>query len=158
MKILFLLSLFSFSVFPWTDEAMIAKPQANYLYGVFDGRTPCDKLANQLNEKVVDACIKIKWRLSLYKDSATGEPSNYELLGFMYKKGNPRIGKWHILKGSFADADAIIYRLDREGEAPLLLQKGNENVLFFLDAQKKLLVGNRDFSYTLNRKKSLIYK
>lgn len=30
--------------------------------------------------------------------------------------------------------------------------KGDDNVLFFLDKDRNLLVGNSDFSYTLNRK------
>jgi hypothetical protein len=36
-------------------------------------------------------------------------------------------------------------------ERALLLFKGDDNVLFFLDGQQRLLIGNADFSYTLNR-------
>jgi len=128
---------------------------AGNIVGVFDGRTPCRDLATQLNEKVTTECIKIKWRLTLYKDPVTGNPASYELLGFAYRKGNPRIGKWHIIKGTHANPEAIVYQLDQPGKEPLFLQKGDDNVLFFLDQEKKLMVGNRDFSYTLNRKKGL---
>jgi hypothetical protein len=34
----------------------------------------------------------------------------------------------------------------------LSLLAADENVLFFLDKNQKLYVGNEDFSYTLNRK------
>lgn len=123
----------------------------NSLYGVFDGRTPCRDLANQLNEKVQAECIKIKWRLKLYIDSITGNASTYELLGFVYKKGNPRLGRWQITKGTKANPEAIIFQLDQEGREPLFVQKGDDNILFFLDKNKNLMVGNIDFSYTLNR-------
>jgi hypothetical protein len=47
--------------------------------------------------------------------------------------------------------DAIVYQLDLPGKSSLLLQQADDNVLFFLDANKNLLVGNCDFNYTLNR-------
>ncbi len=131
--------------------AQVSKKTGNSLVGVFDGRTPCQDLAKQLNEKVTSECIKIKWRLILYKDSITGNPGTYELLGFVYKKDTPRVGKWHIIKGTKANPQAIVYQLDQEGREPLFLQKGDDNIFFFLDQEKNLLVGNRDFSYTLNR-------
>lgn len=123
----------------------------NALAAVFDGRTPCQDFAKQLHEKVTIECIKIKWRLTLYKDSVTGDPSTYNLQGFIYKKDNPRVGKWHIIKGTKANPEGIVYQLDQQGKEPLFLQKGDDNVLFFLDQEKNLMVGNRDFSYTLNR-------
>jgi hypothetical protein len=110
-------------------------------------------LPKQLDEKVRDECTKIKWRLTLYKDSVSTNEGTYDLQGFVYKKDNPRSGKWHIIKGSKANNDAIIYRLELEGKEPLLLQKVDDNILFFLDKEKAIMVGNRDFSYTLNRKK-----
>lgn len=131
--------------------AQIPKKNAFNIVGVFDGRTPCQDLAKQLDEKVTSACTKIKWRIILYKDSITGNPDIYELLGFVYKKDNPRIGKWRIIKGTKANPEAIVYQLDQPGREPLFLQKGGENILFFLNQEKILMVGNRDFSYTLNR-------
>ena len=125
--------------------------KANSLVGVFDGRTPCKDLAKQINEKVTSECIKIKWRLILYKDSITGDPGTYKLLGFIYKKDNPRTGKWRIIKGTKISPEAIVYQLDQPGREPLFLQQVDENIFFFLDQEKKLMVGNRDFSYTLNR-------
>ena len=121
------------------------------LIGVFDGRTPCRDMAKQINEIVTTECIKIKWRLTLYKNADSVNQGIYELIGFVYKKDNPRMGKWNIVKGTYSNPDAIVYQLDQEGKEPLFLLKGDDNILFFLDQEKKLMVGNRDFSYTLNR-------
>lgn len=118
------------------------------LVGVFDGRTPCQELAKQLEEKTTSECIKIKWRLILYKDSVTGDPTTYELIGFAYQRGNPGTGQWHIIK---ENATTTVYQLDRTGKKPLLFLKADDNILFFLDENKKIMVGNRDFSYTLNK-------
>jgi hypothetical protein len=126
-------------------------PQKKPLMGIFDGRSPCQELAAMIHEKTIPECDKIKWRLALYKDSVTGKPNGYQLWGFIYRNEHPRIGQWHITRGTKADPDAIVYQLDMEGKPSLLLQQGDDNVLFFLDADRNLFVGNRDFSYTLNR-------
>jgi hypothetical protein len=135
--------------YPVISQA-VKEPQ-HKLLGVFDGRTPCKVLATYLNEFPGPECIKIKWRLTLFVDSISNEPSRFELIGITYKKENPRVGNWQILKGSHADPQAIVYQLNQSGKPPLLIQKGDNNILFFLDKEKRLLVGNRDFSYTLNR-------
>jgi hypothetical protein len=127
------------------------KDSKHKLLGIFDGRTPCNVLAAYLNEPARPDCIKIKWRLSLFVDSITNEPTRYELIGITYKKDNPRIGNWEIQRGSHTDPEAIVYELKEEGRPTLFFQRGDDNILFFLDKDRKLLVGNRDFSYTLNR-------
>jgi hypothetical protein len=46
----------------------------------------------------------------------------------------------------------IVYRLNDDKENGFLyLLKLDENILMFTDAQGNLLVGNEDFSYTMNR-------
>jgi hypothetical protein len=40
---------------------------------------------------------------------------------------------------------------ESDGKPALFLQKGDDNVLYFLDPEKKLMTGNYDFSYALNR-------
>jgi hypothetical protein len=122
------------------------------LIGVFDGRTPCQELAKYLNEQQRMECIKIKWRLTLYKDNPATNSGNYSLQGFVYKKDHPREGRWQIIKGTPSNPEAIVYRLEQEGEETLYLLKADDNILFFLDHDKNIMVGNRDFSYTLNRK------
>jgi hypothetical protein len=47
----------------------------------------------------------------------------------------------------------MIYELSPSDDAPpLRLLAGDENVLFLLDKENRLLPGNEDFSYTFNRK------
>jgi hypothetical protein len=116
---------------------------------VFDGRTPCSEIAREYRLQVVADCIKIKWRLTLYRDAATGQPSTYNLRWVQY---SPSLieGKWRVTK----KADSVIYQLslDQTGET-LSFLVGDENVLFFLDKGNQLLTGNGDFSFTLNRRK-----
>lgn len=126
--------------------------KTDLLIGVFDGRTPCQELAKYLNEQERMECTKIKWRLTLYKDNVTTNSGAYILQGFVYKKDNPREGRWDIIKGIPANPEAIVYRLQQEGGKPLFLLKADDNIFFFLDHDKNIMVGNRDFSYTLNRK------
>jgi hypothetical protein len=145
------LTAISFLLLYNTVIAQSIKGNQNKLLGVYDGRTPCNVLAAYLKEPARQECIKIKWRLTLFVDSITNQPASYEMLGFTYKKENPRIGNWQIQKGTFADPEAIVYELKEHPTPTLLFQKGDNNILFFLDKDRKLLVGNRDFSYTLNR-------
>lgn len=127
------------------------KPKGSLLLGMFDGRTPCQELAVQVNEPKSPDCTKIKWRLFLFKDSVTGRPTTYELYGLMRRRNEPRTGKWNIIKGTPTNKEATVYQLDIPGNAPMLFLKADDNILFFLDPQKNIMVGNRDFSYTLNR-------
>ncbi len=154
MKSIFVIVCMSFAFYVNNCFAQSSASQTQILVGVFDGRTPCMDLASQLNESVTSECIKIKWRLTFYKDSLTNQPTTYELIGFVYRKGNPRKGEWKIIKGTKSDPEAVVYQLDRSGGVPLFFQRGDENILFFLDQEKELMVGNRDFSFTLNRKKN----
>jgi len=144
--------IFLFILFAFLSKPAYSQQKENnkLLIGVFDGRTPCQELAKLLEETVPD-CTKIKWRLTLYKDSASQTTGTYELIGFMRQKRGPRIGRWHITKGTAANPAAIVYHLEHVTQAPLLLQKADDNLFYFLDKDKKLLVGNRDFSYALNR-------
>jgi hypothetical protein len=118
--------------------------------GTFDGRTPCVELATLLEEKPSSACIKIKWRLILFVDSLSKEPSGYELTGFVYKRGDPRTGAWKITKGIPGDPHAVIYELQSDNKPTIYLLR-DDDVLFFLSDKKKLLVGNYDFSFALNK-------
>ena len=97
-------------------------------------------------------CIKLKWRLFLFQDK-NGQPTTYMLYGTFYID-QTRQGTWKISKGTKSDPDAIVYELDpgQPGKT-FYLMKGDENVIFFLDENKALRIGNPDFSYTLNRVK-----
>ena len=113
---------------------------------VFDGRTPCavpGVIANGME------CYKLKWRIILYVPQEKNTKGNYKILGTPYRTVGGRIGKWEMITGKNG---RTIYQLyDEKGNDLLYLLKVDENILVFTDTNGKLLVGNEDFSYTLNR-------
>lgn len=121
------------------------------LLGIFDGRTPCQELAVHLREKASPECIKIKWRLTLYQDKPGSTEGDFEILGLIYKRDKPGNGRWKTIRGTPKNPEAVVFKLQLPGRPPLYLQQGDDNIFFFLDQDKQLMVGNRDFSYTLNR-------
>jgi hypothetical protein len=115
----------------------------------FQGRTPCQPLASLLKQQRSDACNKLKWYLILFIDPATKQPSHYLMGGRQYRQETMRKGNWSIerrLDGRY------VYKLDPEKkDAATHLLQADENILLFTDASGNLLVGNDDFSYTLNK-------
>jgi hypothetical protein len=104
-----------------------------------------------LNAAGREACTKIKWRLILYQDPVTHAPTTYALGGFMWRNP-PRTGKWTIFKGTPIDSNATVYQLDPDAPQGFLsFLKADDNILFFLDNDRNLLIGNIKHSYTLNR-------
>ena len=126
-------------------------PDDKLLIGMFDGRTPCQELAAQLKQETTPECIKIKWRLKLYRDQADEHTGTFTLLGFTFRDENKLNGRWNLIKGTASNPDALVYELVVPGRGNLLLQKINDDMLYFLDQQKNLMVGNYDFSYVLSR-------
>ncbi|TDH26930.1 hypothetical protein EXU57_08990 [Segetibacter sp. 3557_3] len=119
---------------------------------VYEGRTPCGDLPKILGINTSEACNKMKWYFLSYSDSLTNKPSYFLMGGFGYRKETMARGKWQIVKDK---EGRIIYQLDNDSWAHSLnLLNGNNNILFFIDTTGHLLVGNEDFSYTLNRRKS----
>lgn len=118
--------------------------------GVFDGRSPCLAVAAQLGAKVESGCAKLKWRLILHRDPATGKAGRYTLEGTLYRD-RPRTGRWSIERRS-SEPRIDVIRLDpADGGAFLSFMKADDNILLFLDEIDRPLVGNADFSFTLNR-------
>ena len=115
------------------------------------GRTPCKEIASEINIQPAQDCFKLKWSLTLKFDPKTHEPSVYELARTLHRHSLIK-GKWRIIRGSPSDPDAIIYQLDPDKpKESILLLRADGNVLFFLDKKRNPLVGNAEFSYTLNR-------
>jgi|SRR5688572_5818406 len=113
----------------------------------FEGRTPCGvpDIIEPVNE-----CYKLKWYLVLYNNKKN-EPATYRILGSQYRRedGGKR-GNWIITTGKDG---RTIYQLHDENEKPFIyLLQLDEGVLIFTDANGNLLVGDHDFSYTLNRR------
>jgi hypothetical protein len=120
--------------------------------GVFEGRTPCLGISRALGLAADPGCIKAKWRLTLFQDPQTLAPTSYRIEGSLHWR-QAREGRWTIERGTPAQPAAIVYRLQPAGdEAALLLLEGDANVLFFLDADRRPMVGHAEFSYTLNRR------
>ena len=123
----------------------------------FSGRTPCIEIAREINHPVPADCAKLKWSIDFYRDPQTLAPTTYRLRGTLYRheaNGTETIreGKWNVTKGTKTDPNALVYRLDSfTPDGPIFLLKGDRNVLFFLTKDGEPLVGNSDFSYTLNR-------
>lgn len=126
---------------------------ASSVLGRFVGRSPCAEVVREMNQTVEADCIKVKWDLTLYQDEKTSAPTTYKLDGTLYRD-QTRKGTWKMLRGAGANPGAVIYQLDPgASQGSLLFLKADDNILYFLDRSRNLLVGNYDFSYTLNRLK-----
>lgn len=147
---------------PVTWVRWLVRPETSYpigplasgpsVYGVFEGRSPCQAIARELQLPVDPDCAKVKWRVTLYQDPATRAPTTYKVEGSLYRSG-ARAGSWTVAQGSRAGAGNVVYQLaSTPAEPALLLAKGDDNVLFLLDRNLDPLIGRDDFSYTLNRR------
>lgn len=126
-------------------------PKGPVVFGYFEGRSPCKEITKLWNLAGKEECIKIKWQLVLYQDPVTRTPTTYALGGLEWRNP-PKTGKWIISKGTKEDPNAIVYQLDPDNaDGFLAFQKIDDNILYFLDKDRNLLVGNSQFSYTLNR-------
>lgn len=115
----------------------------------FEGRTPCQELSVLLGFNKGPACDKLKWYVILNTDPKTGKPSGYIMNGTGYRKEKMAKGSWEITLGKNGRR---IYKLSPETQAPpIYLLEAGENLLLFTDDRGNLLVGNADFSYTLNK-------
>lgn len=111
----------------------------------FQGRTPCN-VPGVIPDGAV--CYKIKWYIMLYVDATKPGAGTYKILATNWRKHGGKTGKWQAKKGK---GGRITYELYAEQEAPFIyLVKASDNVLVFCDAAGKLLIGNKDFSYTMN--------
>ena len=126
-------------------------PKGPGVYGIFEGRSPCAEISQQLGADMPATLDHLKWQLILYRDSATLKPTTYSLLTEMFER-HPLTGKWRIKQGTKNNRTAMVYVLDPgQQKKPIYILKGDENVLFILDDNFEFLTGDRYFSYTLNR-------
>ena len=134
---------------PPTRPPQPPMPAGSSIFAIFDGRTPCHEVVLEFtNTEPFPGCLKIKWRLTLYKDSATGEPSTYLFMG----TSQFREGSWSIINGMNGDPDAIVYQLyPEDAQEPVSFLKVDDNHLYLMDRKLNLLVGNELFSFTLSR-------
>lgn len=112
----------------------------------FQGRTLCSDFS--INPPGAN-CAKMKWNIVLYTDAVSHNPTTYLLNRNRFDAGKK--GTWKIIT---TKSGRIIYELAPEhGSISTHLLKLDDNILLFIDAKGNLLVGNEDFSFTLNRKR-----
>jgi hypothetical protein len=142
---------------PFVDPRLAAQaPEMSYtisavstgpsVYGVFEGRTPCQGVARAIGMTVHPSCAKVKWRVTLYQDPQTRTPSTYKVEGSLYR-ANSIEGRWTISPATPGGHSLI--RL----ESSATFIKADEDVLLFADREGTPLVGHAAFSYTLDRRK-----
>jgi hypothetical protein len=139
-----------------SGEILISSPVPDdkTLQLVFDGRTPCQEIAAERPEmNAGPSCFKLKWKLILNRDSVTYLPTTCTIRTIVDNQPRDVIGRWTIIKGTVTNAEAIIYKIQADNFAdPILLFLGDENVLFFLDKDNNPFIGNKYFSFTMNKK------
>ncbi|GAB2801358.1 hypothetical protein GCM10027275_54320 [Rhabdobacter roseus] len=127
-----------------TSRTPVAEGPA--VFGVFDGRFPCAEIHKDWKQPARPDCVKMKWRLTLYHDPATQQPTIYRL------NRSVREGTWALVRGIPTDPEAVVIQLDSDRpDVSVYLLKGDDNVLFVLDQQRNFRVGDYYLSYTLNR-------
>lgn len=114
---------------------------------VFEGRSPC-KVPGIIPAGM--DCYKLKWYIVLYGDVTSNLPATYKVFGALRTREYPRTGNWKISKEKNGRFMYTLY--DGTGHTFLDLLIVNENILLFTDITGNPLVGDEDFSYTLNRK------
>lgn len=123
------------------------------LEAVYEGRTPCQDIAAELGMNVSTECFKLKWRLILNRDSVSHQPTTYVIRKIVDNRPREVEGKWKVIRGTLSHPNILVYQLDPETpDKSILLLAADENILFFLHKDTSLLVGNENFSYTLNRR------
>ena len=125
-----------------------------YVQLVFDGRTPCQELASEHPEmNVSQSCFKLKWKLTLNRDSVNYLPTTYTIRKVVDNQPQDVTGKWAIIKGTESNPNVVIYKIepDKPDEAISLLV-ADDNILHFLDKNNEPFIGNKDFSFTLNKR------
>jgi hypothetical protein len=116
------------------------------VYGVFEGRTPCQGVARALARTVAPGCARLKWRLTLLQNPADQKPATFKLEGSLFRSDR--------LEGMWSISNTGIVTLHGPDRAPLVsLLEVDDDAMMFLDRSGNLLVGNASFSYTLERRK-----
>jgi len=138
--------------------------QRGDVVGVYVASTPCSKGTRPLPGIPADAdCELIKWKLTLYGDTATRLPFSYQLRYSygMSQPGTPGFigggttvdmeGGLSIAKDSKSNSRKVIYRLtDAKTNKVISFLKLNDHLLHLLDSEDRLMIGSAAWSYTLN--------
>lgn len=136
----------------------------------FAGTTPCSNIIRPLHKISPEEdcelqkckCIMVEWKLILFRNPVTKEPTAYKLTSInrytvpetnMYSQPGTKTeseGKWTIIKGTKTNPSAMVYRLNPDKtEISLSLIKLGDNLLHVLDHEGRLMIGNEFWNYTL---------
>lgn len=111
----------------------------------YEGRTP-SVIPGLPNESMYN---RLKWDIVLYANGRTNTPTTYLAISAPWRDRGGKKGSWKILTDT---QGRITYQLlNDDGTVFISLFKPDDNILLFTDREGKLLVGNEDFSYTLNK-------
>lgn len=111
---------------------------------IFDGRTPCRGIEELTDNRTRAECYKKKWRIFLYKNDPASVSGTYKI-GTVAA----RTGKWKLKEHS---TGRPVYSLDLNNGNTLNLLQVDENIIYIMDSKGGIMVGDHDFSYSLNRK------
>ena len=117
--------------------------------GVFEGRTPCYSKLRDIHGLPATGCQLIKCQLKILLNGEFFLKTIYVGTGNTVYNIN---GKWKLTQSG--DASTFIYHLTPDtgkSRSVLSLLKADDNILFLLDDNGKLLVGNDYCSFTLNK-------
>ena len=109
----------------------------------FEGRTPCRGIEELMYGTTRTDCYKKKWLVRLYKNDT--KSGTYKIGGTVPSK----TGKWKLKQNA---GGKIIYSLDLSNGKTLDLLQTDENIVYIMDPKGGLMVGDHDFSYSLNRR------
>jgi hypothetical protein len=126
-----------------TSEIHIKTQEADFTDSiVFEGRTPCRGIEELMIGKTRPECYKKKWLLYLYKSSPTASSGTYKISG-------SKTGNWKL---KTKNKEKVIYSLDLNNGNTLDLLRVDDSIVYILNGNGQLMVGDHDFSYSLNRR------
>jgi hypothetical protein len=110
---------------------------------VFEGRTPCKGIEEMMTGVSRPECYKKKWLVYLYKNNPGATSGNYKI-----GSNGAYTGKWKLKEA----AGKTIYQLELNNGRSLSLLQADKNIVYLMDTKGELMVGDHDFSYSLNRR------
>jgi hypothetical protein len=112
---------------------------------IFEGRTPCRGIEELMVGKTRPDCYKKKWLVYLYKTNPAASSGTYKIRSTV----GSYAGQWKLKDDGNGK---VIYSLNLNNGNTLHLLHVDKNIVYILDGKERLMVGDHDFSYSLNRR------
>ena len=127
------------------SEVYLKQPPAGFKDSiVFEGRTPCKGIEEMMMGISRPECYKKKWLVYLYKNSPAATSGTYRI----GSTAGAYTGKWKLKENT----GKTIYQLQLNNGRSLSLLQVDKNIVYLIDTRGELMVGDHDFSYSLNRR------